>query len=115
MIIIIAFVSVAVVSILVALVFKYHKKKTKNEFTTIKSALNELEKFRNGEIQRLDPSMLNGKSIQNISNEDDAYPEWLKARKEMLFSSNHLERGDKLGNGKYGSVYKGKLFQGKSV
>ena len=59
--------------------------------------------------------MLNGVNIPMISNEDNVCPEWLKARKEMLFSSSHLERGDKLGNGNYGSVYKGKLFQGKAV
>ena len=70
------------------------------------------KKCRNPKIGQ---SMMNGESIQMISNGDNACPEWLKARKEMLFSSNHLERGDKLGNGNYGSVYKGKLCQGKAV
>ena len=86
-------------SVGLALRFRRQRRKTKNELSALKSEL----------------SMINGERIQMISNEDSTYPDWLKARKEMLFSSNNLERGDKLGNGNYGSVYKGKLFQGKAV
>ena len=46
---------------------------------------------------------------------EDGYPEWLSKRQEMLFSSCNLERGQKLGSGHYGSVYKGKLSQGNAV
>ena len=60
-------------------------------------------------------SMHNSESSEIVSKEDHSYPEWLTAKKEMIFSSNHLERGEKLGNGNYGSVYKGKLSQGKAV
>ena len=42
-------------------------------------------------------------------------PSWLKDRKEIIFSPRCIEKGEELGRGQYGYVYKGKLTLGKSV
>ena len=42
-------------------------------------------------------------------------PEWLKERKEMLFSSDCIEKGKELGSGQFGAVFKGKFIQGHAV
>ena len=42
-------------------------------------------------------------------------PEWLKERKEMIFSSDCVEKGKELGSGQFGAVFKGKFIQGHAV
>ena len=60
-------------------------------------------------------SLYDSESGEMVPRLEDCYPEWLVVRKEIIFSSDNLQIGEKLGNGNYGSVYKGKLSQGKAV
>ena len=53
-------------------------------------------------------------SLDSI-NESSDLPEWLKDRKEMLFSKNFIIKGKQLGKGQFGTVFKGKLTQGNAV
>ena len=48
---------------------------------------------------------------------DDAsgMPDWLKDRSGMIFSRNCITKGKQLGQGQFGTVFKGKLNQGNAV
>ena len=110
----------------VGISFAFYRKKKKNRKTRAKIFINEKESdLNNGfEQQTLDQhpymkwesnSLYSSHSSEADCEEKDIYPEWLRKRKEMLFNSCNLERGQKLGCGNYGSVYKGKLLQGNAV
>ena len=49
-----------------------------------------------------------------VVNEESILPTWLKDKKEVIFPQQAIERYQQLGNGQYGSVYKGMLTQGKA-
>ena len=54
--------------------------------------------------------------IKNEKNDQEpVLPDWLKERKEMIFSSDCVEKGKKLGSGQFGAVFKGKFIQGLAV
>ena len=42
-------------------------------------------------------------------------PKWLKERPDMIYPQTCIERGQQLGDGQFGTVFKGKLVLGKSV
>ena len=42
-------------------------------------------------------------------------PDWLRDRTEMIFSKSSIVKGELLGKGQFGNVYKGKLHQGNAV
>ena len=42
-------------------------------------------------------------------------PEWLQKRNEMIFPQCSVEKGEQLGRGQFGAVFKGKLTQGSAV
>jgi hypothetical protein len=47
--------------------------------------------------------------------ECNVLPEWLEERKEMIFPKDSITKGQQLGKGQFGSVFKGKLVQGNAV
>ena len=61
------------------------------------------------------------KSLNNETNdfcfgdEDWMLPIWLQNKKDMIFYHSSVIKGDLLGRGQFGAVYKGKLVQGSAV
>ena len=47
--------------------------------------------------------------------EDNILPDWLRDRKEMLFPETAVIRGEQLGKGQFGTVFKGNLKQGNAM
>ena len=48
-------------------------------------------------------------------NNFDCLPDWLQKRKEMIFPNTAVIKGQKLGKGQFGIVFKGVLVQGNAV
>ena len=48
-------------------------------------------------------------------NNFDCLPDWLQKRKEMIFPNTAVIKGQKLGKGQFGIVFKGALVQGNAV
>ena len=114
----------ALIGVGISIVFHLKKKKSRKIRAKISIYDKESDLHTGFELQTLDqhPNMKwenNSLYSSHISEADCAqeeiYPDWLRKRKEMLFNSCNLERGQKLGCGNYGSVYKGKLSQGNAV
>ena len=42
-------------------------------------------------------------------------PDWLRKRKEMIFPETSVMKGQQLGKGQFGTVFKGALVQGNAV
>ena len=42
-------------------------------------------------------------------------PSWLTANPEMIFTPSSIKIEETLGQGQYGTVFRGKLYQGKAV
>ena len=42
-------------------------------------------------------------------------PEWLRKRRQMIFPQSSVEKGEQLGRGQFGAVFKGNLTQGNAV
>ena len=42
-------------------------------------------------------------------------PDWLLQRPEMIYQPQFIQKGQALGSGQYGMVFKGKLMQGNAV
>ena len=59
--------------------------------------------------------LYDSESSEDDNKEEVILPDWLSGRKEMIFPSDCIVKGDKLGSGQYGSVYRGTLFQGQAV
>ena len=49
------------------------------------------------------------------NNEESIIPQWLTLKPEMVYQPQCIEQGQALGHGQYGTVYKGKLYQGNAV
>ena len=47
--------------------------------------------------------------------EDWMFPNWLQEKKEMIFPRKSIVKGECIGRGQFGSVFKGKLIQGNAV
>ena len=47
--------------------------------------------------------------------EDWMLPIWLQNKKDMIFYQSSVIKGDLLGRGQFGAVFKGKLVQGSAV
>ena len=60
-------------------------------------------------------SLYNSDESLDSLNENSGIPSWLKSRKEMLFSDNNIKKGQQLGKGAFGTVFKGQLNQGNAV
>ena len=55
-------------------------------------------------------------SLLDVDSSDlNGLPDWLRNRKEMIFSKNSIENGKLLGKGQFGNVYKGKFRHGNAV
>ena len=48
-------------------------------------------------------------------NESSILPDWLNDRKEMVFPKGSVVKGKQLGEGQFGTVFKGNLQQGNAV
>ena len=53
--------------------------------------------------------------IENQVDEESILPNWLRVRPEMIYPQSCIERSQQLGQGQFGSVFKGKLIQGNAV
>ena len=60
-------------------------------------------------------SLYNSDESLDSLNENSGTPGWLKCRKEMLFSEDNIKKGQQLGKGAFGTVFKGQLNQGNAV
>ena len=60
-------------------------------------------------------SLSDNNRISNSLNDASGMPDWLKDRSEMIFSSSLITKGKQLGQGQFGTVFKGKLNQGNAV
>ena len=60
-------------------------------------------------------NLFDSRSTEDEEKEEPIFPDWLHGRKEIIFPSDCIVKGDKLGSGQYGSVYRGTLFQGQAV
>ena len=67
-------------------------------------------KLEENEVQCAD-----GSSIDNNSLELSELPKWLRERPDMIYPQLCVEKGQQLGHGQYGNVFKGKLVLGKAV
>ena len=47
--------------------------------------------------------------------EDWMLPIWLQNKKDLIFYKSSVIKGDLLGRGQFGAVFKGKLVQGSAV
>lgn len=53
--------------------------------------------------------------IEKKKHETCDLPIWLEDRKEMVFSQDCVVKGQLLGSGQFGAVFKGKFIHGKAV
>ena len=51
----------------------------------------------------------------NDFDKDYVLPDWLRKRKEMIFPETSVMKGQQLGKGQFGTVFKGALVQGNAV
>lgn len=51
----------------------------------------------------------------NSTMDTSALPKWLRERPDMIYPHSCTEKGQQLGKGQYGTVFKGKLVLGNSV
>ena len=52
----------------------------------------------------------------DIGDEESKFlPDWLNAQRQMIFPNNSITKCQQLGEGQFGSVFKGKLVQGNAV
>lgn len=66
----------------------------------------------------LEQSDVQGTDVHLIDNktlEISMLPEWLRDKPEMIFPLTSTQKGQELGRGQYGTIFKGKLVLGKSV
>ena len=99
--------SPGIIILLLIGIFCTFKKRSSNEKTIIRPKVTEIE-MRSNDLYRRDETL---KSFDRKSN----LPEWLKERKEVIFSKNSIVKGKQLGEGQFGTVFEGKLFQGNAV
>ena len=57
----------------------------------------------------------NNKCLLEVDDDNLILPDWLKEKKDMIFSQDSIEKGIKLGSGYFGAVFKGKIIQGNAV
>ena len=62
-----------------------------------------------------DNSIYESEAIEKIIRNTPISPDWLLEKQEMIFPLDSIEKNQELGKGQYGSVFKGKLVQGKAV
>ena len=99
--------SPGIIILLLIGIFCTFKKRSNNEKTIIKPKVTEIE-MRSNDLYRRDETL---KSFDRKSN----LPEWLEQRKEVIFPKNSIVKGKQLGEGQFGTVFEGKLFQGNAV
>ena len=56
-------------------------------------------------------------NIEDFSSnaEDWMFPNWLQQKKEIIFPRKSVVKGECIGRGQFGSVFKGQLTQGNAV
>ena len=96
--------------------FCYNKRKTQGRSSTSiekKAQLSTITWENNHDYENKD-SLIELIEIEK-KDQESVLPEWLKERKEMIFSSECVEKGKELGSGQFGAVFKGKFIQGHAV
>ena len=78
-----------------------------NRNIVTKLKIPQIEMTRNN-LYRSDESL-------QIFNEKSSLPDWLDIRKEVVFPKQSIVKGKHLGEGQFGTVFKGKLHQGNAV
>ena len=60
-------------------------------------------------------SMYQNDEEEERMSQKELLPDWLKNRSDMIYPQEAVHLDDQLGSGQFGSVYKGKLVQSRSV
>ena len=56
------------------------------------------------------------RSVSLVSTDDDPFlPNWLKQKNEMIYDTSCIERGRRLGQGNFGTVFEGKIRLGTAM
>ena len=101
-------IAVSAISTMIFLVFVilsiwYYKRLTKNNNT---SAPVTWEKNSNYDYQE---------NLHQRFQNESILPDWLEERKEMIFPPECIKKGKRIGQGQFGSVFKGLFTQGNAV
>ena len=100
-------VSILALGVGVLIILLYHRSRplstTKNEFTA-------LTEHRNGVwVNNPDYISTSSSSSQPMSEEDEMFPEWMRARKDMIYHMSCITRGKELGHGQFGTVFQAQI------
>ena len=80
--------------------FYYYRKKTHHRITEMTWEMN---------------TLYESEDCDHNADEESILPSWLRVRPEMIYPQSCIEKCQQLGQGQFGSVFKGKLIQGKAV
>ena len=89
--------------------FRHHRRRSKHKCNGIHRIPMELNPL----YQADSDSDIGGMSLRD--EESEVLPHWLTARPEMIYHNQSITKGQTLGHGQYGTVFKGKLTQGNAV
>ena len=89
--------------------FRHHRRRSKYKCNGIHRIPMELNPL----YQADSDSDIGGMSLRD--EESEVLPHWLTARPEMIYHNQSITKGQTLGHGQYGTVFKGKLTQGNAV
>ena len=71
--------------------------------------------FPRSERRTVEEAHLEETIVDNDFDKDYVLPDWLRKRKEMIFPETSVMKGQQLGKGQFGTVFKGALVQGNAV
>ena len=100
--------SVVIIILIVFLIVRRHKRSNNQPLVKI-DEINSISNWGNNYFYHSDAI------IDEKEKDEWILPEWLKARKEMIFPQSCVERFQEIGRGQFGAVFKGKLVQGQAV
>ena len=89
--------------------FRHHRRRSKHKCNGIHRIPMELNPLYQADSE----SDIGGMSLHD--EESEVLPQWLTARPEMIYHNQSITKGQTLGHGQYGTVFKGKLTQGNAV
>ena len=89
--------------------FRHHRRRSKHKCNGIHRIPMELNPLYQADSE----SDIGGMSLRD--EESEVLPHWLTARPEMIYHNQSITKGQTLGHGQYGTVFKGKLTQGNAV
>ena len=97
---------------IVLFLYNKHKKRKKQE--SFEPSLVKLTEYHGVKmIDNPDYSLSSCESV--LSKIEPILPEWLRNKKDMIFDTGCITKGNKLGHGHFGAVFEGKIRLGNAV